>query len=462
MKQGLCPNEPASRARCRRAVKVLNPVTADQQVNYALVELREQCRELRVRVCKKMLAGGLVYLSGGDLKHRNGADVYYPFRPHSNFVYLTGITEPGFACLLDPESQKLTLVAPKAPDDAAVWSGGLPSLDQIAEEAGADICIYAGDLPNYLQQCHPNVDTLHILDYDHPDQQQQLLDIPHICQHQPQQVQQLAGLQAAQTVTKCSFNTAFLNNTLNRCRSLKTAAEVACLLEASKGSAEAHKAIWRACKPGMKEYHLEAAFGHAAGQHGLRHLGYPCIVGAGRNAAVLHYERNSATVGPNDLVLVDAGAEYCCYTADITRTFPANGTFTPQHRDIYDLVLSLQEHALNLIKPGATWSDIQHSTRQLLLDHLQQLGLVQGSMETLAELQVDKIFMPHGLGHFLGLDVHDVSDVGPVPQQLQEGQCITVEPGVYFMPLLLDRALSDPKKVCTCLPLFCSTCIMYG
>eukprot|EP00879_Flechtneria_rotunda_P027939 GHRR01029996.1.p1 GENE.GHRR01029996.1~~GHRR01029996.1.p1 ORF type:complete len:296 (-),score=32.06 GHRR01029996.1:116-1003(-) len=147
---------------------------------------------------------------------------------------------------------------------------------------------------------------------------------------------------------------------------------------------------------------------------------------------------NAACIMPNvshrSIGFITAGAEYCCYTADITRTFPANGTFTPQHRDIYDLVLSLQEHALNLIKPGATWSDIQHSTRQLLLDHLQQLGLVQGSMETLAELQVDKIFMPHGLGHFLGLDVHDVSDVGPVPQQLQEGQCITVEPGVYFMP----------------------------
>jgi hypothetical protein len=125
-----------------------------------------------------------------------------------------------------------------------------------------------------------------------------------------------------------------------------------------------------------------------------------------------------------------AGAEHRCYTADITRTFPANGTFTPQQRDIYDLVLDMQLAALDAVKPGVAWADVQRSTRLLMLERLQQLGLVvKGSIEGLLEAGVDKLFMPHGLGHFLGLDVHDVSDVGPVPQQLQEGQVITVEPG---------------------------------
>lgn len=124
------------------------------------------------------------------------------------------------------------------------------------------------------------------------------------------------------------------------------------------------------------------------------------------------------------------GAEHNCYTADITRTFPANGRFTPQQRDIYNLVLYMQQHALDALKPGLSWADVQRSTRLLMLQHLQQLGLVvQGSVEGLAEAGVDRLFMPHGLGHFLGLDVHDVSDVGPVPQQLQEGHVVTVEPG---------------------------------
>lgn len=109
-------------------------------------------------------------------------------------------------------------------------------------------------------------------------------------------------------------------------------------------------------------------------------------------------------------MLLFAGAEYRHYTADITRTFPASGTFTPQQRDIYNLVLRLQQHALDQIKPGRSWADIQLSTRLLLLEELQQLGLVGGSVEAAVDAGVDKMFMPHGLGHFLGLDVHDVSD----------------------------------------------------
>ncbi|KAF6261161.1 peptidase M24, structural domain-containing protein [Scenedesmus sp. NREL 46B-D3] len=387
-------------------------------------------------------AGGLIYVSGGDLQHRNGADVYYKFRPSSNFAYLTGVTEPGFACLLDPETQRFTLVAPKVPEDAAVWWGGLPSLDQLAEQAGADACIYAEDLPSYVQRHHAG--------------QAQLLALPHFAQHQQQAVQQLAGLQALKAVQSGSTNsssagqiqlsTAFLESTLHRCRATKTAAEIGCLLEASCGSSAAHKAMWAACQPGIKEFQLEAAFAHAAGQAGLMQLGYPCIVGAGRNAAILHYERNSATVGPNDLVLVDAGAEFRHYTADITRTFPASGKFTAQQRDIYNLVLSLQQHALARVKPGVAWAELQQSTRHLLLEQLQQLGIVKGSLAALTEAGIDRVFMPHGLGHFLGLDVHDVSDVGPVPERLEAGHVITVEPGVYFMPLLLQRAFSDPKQ----------------
>lgn len=173
-------------------------------------------------------------------------------------------------------------------------------------------------------------------------------------------------------------------------------------------------------------------------------------MGAGRNAAILHYERNAAAVQPSDLVLVDAGAEHDAYTADITRTFPAGGTFSPQQRDVYDLVLAMQEHALAALRPGLCWADVQASTRRLMLDGLQQLKLVAGSgsvsTDALLDAGVDKLFMPHGLGHHLGLDVHDVSDVGPVPQALEEGHAVTVEPGIYFMPTLLARARADAKQ----------------
>jgi Xaa-Pro aminopeptidase len=229
-------------------------------------------------------------------------------------------------------------VAPKVPEDAAVWWGGLPSLDQLAEQAGADACIYAEDLPSYVQQHHADVQALHILPADDPQQQAQLLALPHFAQHQQQAVQQLAGLQALQAVQSGStngsgtgriqLNTAFLESTLHRCRAVKTAAEVGCLLEANRGSAAAHKAMWAACKPGMKEFQLEAAFSHAAGQAGLMQLGYPCIVGAGANAAILHYERNNATVGQNDLVLVDAGG-WLSYCFDALLLLHWLGAFVP-------------------------------------------------------------------------------------------------------------------------------------
>lgn len=134
------------------------------------------------------------------------------------------------------------------------------------------------------------------------------------------------------------------------------------------------------------------------------------------------------------------------YTADITRTFPANGTFTPQQRAIYDLTLTMQHASLALMQPGAMWGDVQRAARQLLLQGLLDLGLVKGSVEQLLAAKVDQVFMPHGLGHYLGLDVHDVSGEGPVPSKLLPGHVVTCEPGIYFMELLLQRAAADESK----------------
>lgn len=148
--------------------------------------------------------------------------------------------------------------------------------------------------------------------------------------------------------------------------------------------------------------------------------------------------------------LLCAGAEYQCYTADITRTFPANGRFSTQQRDIYDTVLHMQTHALQIMKAGQTLKEIDQACRVIMLQRLQELGLVKGSVDALLANKIDRVFMPHGLGHFLGLDVHDVgTGDGPVPAQLQPGHVVTCEPGVYFMPLLMDRARANSSQVCT-------------
>ncbi|KAF8055939.1 hypothetical protein HT031_006578 [Scenedesmus sp. PABB004] len=424
-------------------------VPAAQQAvdpRFPVIDHREQCRELRAKLCQETLAGGLIYVSGGDLAHRNGADVYHKFRPSSDFAYLTGVCEPGFGALIDPESQRFVLVAPKVPAEAAVWWGGLPSADALAEAAGADECIYAEDLPAYVKARHGGVETLHVREQDHPDAMAAALALPGARGHQASQAQQLAGLQGAAAAGAVP-SAAFLGAALARARATKTAAEVGCLLAASAGSGAGHAAMWAAAAPGVTEFQLEAAFVHAAALRGLTALGYPCIVGAGRNAAVLHYERNAATLAEGDLVLVDAGAEFRCYTADISRTFPASGTFKAPQRDVYDLVLALQEGALRRMRPGVPWADVQAAARAELVDGLAALGLVRGSTEELLEQGIDRVFMPHGLGHHLGLDVHDVSPDGPVPAgRLEAGHVLTVEPGVYFMPLLLERAFADPAQ----------------
>jgi hypothetical protein len=147
-------------------------------------------------------------------------------------------------------------------------------------------------------------------------------------------------------------NASMLPTFMQRSRSRKTDAEVGCLLHANQVSGAAHQAVWRSTSPGLTEYQLEAEFVRATMAGGCLQLGYPCIVGAGPNAGVLHYERNAATLQQQDLVLIDAGAEFRCYTADITRTFPAAGRFSAAQRDVYEAVLATQLHALDLIKPG--------------------------------------------------------------------------------------------------------------
>ena len=188
--------------------------------------------------------------------------------------------------------------------------------------------------------------------------------------------------------------------------------------------------MWRASRPGITEYQLEATFRHSASMSGCMQLGYPCIVGSGPNGAILHYESNMRTAQEGDMVLVDAGAEFRGYTADISRTFPVGESFSPAQRDMYQAVLAAQTHALGAMQAGAVMSEVEARTRRVLVEHLRDMGLVQGAVEELLQRKVDRVFMPHGISHHLGLDVHDVSSEGQVPKMLQAGHVITCEPGM--------------------------------
>jgi len=173
-------------------------------------------------------------------------------------------------------------------------------------------------------------------------------------------------------------------------------------------------------------------------------MAYPSIVGSGPNSAILHYVENNRLVQEKEFVLVDAGAEFLGYSSDITRTFPSDGKFTDGQKLIYHAVLNVQKTLITMIKPGLLWKDFTQQSSNLLLDELLKAGMVKGTVEELYTNQIQRVFMPHGLGHHIGLDVHDTTIYPDGP--LVPGMIVTVEPGLYFNPVLIDECLANEEK----------------
>lgn len=217
-------------------------------------------------------------------------------------------------------------------------------------------------------------------------------------------------------------------------RVLKDAEEIAALRTAARISAEAHADLMRAARPGMWEYELEAVVEAGFRRRGADRLGYPSIVGAGVNATTLHYGVNRSQTKDGDLVVVDAAGEYAQYTADVTRTFPVNGHFTPRQRAIYDLVLATQQAAMDSIRPGMTIRHLGEIARDYMRTH---------SGDLCAPGDCTQYFI-HGLSHWIGMDVHDV---GPYAQPLAPGMVFTVEPGIYLPAESLGVRIEDDVLV---------------
>ena len=213
-------------------------------------------------------------------------------------------------------------------------------------------------------------------------------------------------------------------------RLVKDADEIARMRKAIDISAAGHIAAMQAARPGVWEYEIEAALEAAFRRNGADRLGYPSIVGSGPNSTTLHYDVNRRQTRDGDLVVVDAGAEWGQYTADVTRTFPVNGKFTPRQKAIYDLVLATQQTAFDSTRPGATVAQLNRIAREYMRAHS---GTLCG------ERSCDAYFI-HGLGHWLGMDVHDVGDYGT---PLKPGIVLTLEPGIYLPAESLGVRIED-------------------
>jgi len=365
-----------------------------------------------------------VYVPAGKAQTRNGIEGHARFRQEPDFLYLTGVEEPGYAALFGTgEDAPFVLVAPRQPAEMDVWCGKQATPDEIRRATGADIVYFDDEWEKALDA----VDAL----------EGQTVFTP---SHDASQFPSDPMFQGLRADSVC------LQRVTARARSVKSPREVECLRHANNVSSAAHMAMWRAAArtPGINEYELEAIFAAETMMLGLKHLGYPSIVGAGRNAATLHYERNDQPCVGSDLVLVDAGAEWQGYTADITRTFPANGKFESKRRDIYNAVLDVQNTAIQAMGPGVNWRMIGDAAKVQTVQALIDLGIVRGNARDAVAAGVAGLFLPHSLGHLLGLQVHDVGPSGPVPDILLAGMVVTCEPGIYFVDGLLEPAFQDP------------------
>jgi len=223
-------------------------------------------------------------------------------------------------------------------------------------------------------------------------------------------------------------------------RVYKSPEEVDLMQRAADIAAEAHVAAMKATRPGMMEYELEALIEQIFRRHGSAGPSYTSIIGGGANATVLHYIENKDQLRNGELLLIDAGAEYKGYASDITRTFPINGKYTKAQREIYDLVLDTQISCVEMVRPGVTHEELKNHSVEMLTEGMVRLGLLKGDPAELIKEEKYKQFYMHGLGHMLGIDVHDVGVYYYEKQSraLEPGVVMTVEPGLYIAPETKD------------------------
>jgi Xaa-Pro aminopeptidase len=353
---------------------------------------------------------------------RNG-DAYHPFRQLSDLVYLTGFIEPETTLILRPghDTERIVMfVRPRDPD-MEVWDGRRAGIDGAKAIYGADAAYPAAELPAKLGELLANHEELHYA--VGLDDEMDLLITRAIAKLRKTEKR---GKRPPRAIVDPRA-------ALHELRLHKRPEELHALRKAAEISSEAHVLAMRAGKPGVFEHELEALINYTFRRHGGAGPGYATIVGAGENATILHYIENKCAIADGDLVLVDAGCEYNHYTADITRTWPASGKFSPIQRRVYQIVLDTQIEAVAMVKPGITIDDVHNHCVRRLTEGMIELGLLGGSADDRIADQTYRKFFMHGTSHWLGLDVHDVGAYtqGGKARPLEPGMVITVEPGLY-------------------------------
>lgn len=387
-----------------------------------MIKMTEYAKR-RKELMQQIGSTGIVILPASAEQIRNG-DAHLPYRQQSDFYYLTGFEEPEAVVVLAPNRKEgeYILFNRLRDRDREIWEGPRAGQDGAKKDFQADQAFPISELEAKLPELLSDREAIH-----YPLGLNK--DFDKVLMHAVNKIRAKirGGLQSP---------IAFVDVTpsLHEMRLFKSAEEIALMQKAVDITAKGHIRAMQVCKPGMNEYELEAELLYEFHKNGARYTAYTSIVGAGRNSCVLHYVSNNQVIKDGDLVLIDAGAEYQNYAADITRTFPANGKFSDEQRKIYELVLESQLAAIKAVKPGASWMAAQDAILKVITQGLVDLGILKGNVDSLIEQQAYFPFYMHKSGHWLGLDVHDAGRyrVDGKWRPLKEGMMLTVEPGIYI------------------------------
>jgi len=383
---------------------------------------REEFGRRRRQLMRMMGKDAIAILPAAPVRHRN-SDVEYAYRQDSNFHYVSGFPEPESVAVLmpgRPQGEYVLFVRDRDPDREA-WDGVRAGPEGATRQYGAHDAFPISDIDEILPGLLERRSRIYYTMGIHHDFDQRLVGWVNMLRSQARQ-----GDQTPQEFVA-------LDHLLHDMRLYKSRPELEIMRQAATISVQAHLRAMRFCRPGLNEYEVEAEILHEFLRHDAE-TSYLPIVGAGRNACVLHYRDNNCELKDGDLLLIDAGCELESYASDITRTIPVSGRYTPEQRAIYEVVLEAQRAAIAKVRPGNHWNDPHDAAVRAITQGLVRLGLLKGKLASLIRDSAYRQFFMHRTGHWLGMDVHDVGDykVGGEWRVLEPGMVLTIEPGIYI------------------------------
>lgn len=392
---------------------------------------------------KKEVGHGIIILFGNNNSPANGPyNGYHPFRQDSSFLYYFGQNRDGLVGVIDIDNDQEKLIGDDIDIEDIVWFGSVDSVKDMAAQVGIEQTAPMKELANICKRAQEKQQKIHFLPPYRHDIKLQIYDLLGI---HPNQQQEKASLDLIKAVVKM--------------RSTKEPQEIEELERAAKIGYRMHTTAMRLTKPGVTEKFVGGQVDGIANSYGAM-VSFPTIFT--QHGEIMHGSPSLNLLESGRLALCDAGAETVNnYCSDNTRTYPVSGKFTQRQLEIYSIVEACHDHALEVAKPGVKYMDVHFSVCKLMTERLKELGLMKGDTEEAVRAGAHAMFLPHGLGHMMGMDVHDMEALGQIyvgfddetrpnleqfgtnalrmGRRLEEGFVVTDEPGIYFIPALIDE-----------------------